>query len=122
MKGVKPQNTKFCKHPDVYPCIYCMLAQLKAKQKDWTKIAYGFYQTQKKSYSRHGCDRCGGIDEPYMLRDDIWKIAAINNENYLCLNCVKLRVGALKLNYFRDVPINFGSMLFDVRAYLRHHK
>lgn len=116
------KKTKYCKHPKTYDCVYCTFHSLGVKVKDLKKIAYSFYQEHKKSYSGHGCDRCGEPDEPYDLHDSMWNAVTDNtHERFLCLACVELRLGnTLSLKHFTDAPINYGVFNFDCRTYIEN--
>lgn len=106
-------------------CFYCKAKELGVKEPKMLKVAHEFHKSLKKSYSGHGCDRCGEPDQPYALHDSMWEAATDNtHERFLCLECVKLRlgIGTLKLKHFVKAPINYGMFIFDVRAYLKHSK
>lgn len=120
-----PRKTKHCVHNDNLNCCYCdLLTKANVPEKIMPKLLWGFYQDiLKKSYSGHGCDRCGGIDEGYMLHDSMWNAAKINDEEYLCLACIeKIRVTSLKLKHFSMAPINFGAFGFDCRQYVKQKR
>lgn len=116
--------TSLCRHDDkpyCGYCIYCELDGLGIKEDQLEKAQMYLYSVHKKSYGGGGCDKCKGIDEPYMLKDWVWKQVNKKYKGFLCLSCVENKlVRYLTLNDFKEVPINFGGLnSFDVRSWLK---
>lgn len=117
--------TKHCKHKpgDVY-CFYC---KLKEHVPDFPedKMLDALWQAhlvRSEPYSGVGCNACSMPDEPYMLQDTVWRQARKKGERFLCLGCVRKRLGRNLVTVdFKTVPINYAGMgPFDCRAYIKN--
>lgn len=81
------------------------------------ETARGFYATRKpKPYSRKGCDDCGGVDEPYLVKNHVWQKSK-KGKGFLCLSCLEHRIGRLLTlkDFHETAPISWGIFGFDVR-------
>jgi hypothetical protein len=121
--------TPFCRHgekgeskPWPSACAYCASAKAGIPPDQLQEVAWLVYQQFGRSYGGHGCEACGKRDEPYMLKNHLWKrVTKGTGEKYLCLACVESRLGTpLELSHFTPYMINYGMLPgFDVRTYLQ---
>ena len=55
----------------------------------------------------HICDGCGDFNNPYMLKNPVWRQIMPSKRGFLCLGCVAERLGRpLTLLDFTETPIN----------------
>lgn len=117
------KQTKLCKHPDLFDCLYCKFSSLGVKTENLKEVAYGYNKENPHNYGGEGCSSCAGINEAYMIKNKLWKQVRKRGESYLCISCVESRLGrGLELRDFTDAPINFGTMGFDCRTYVEQKK
>lgn len=66
------------------------------------------------------CEACGGVNEPFMLKHELWKrVAKGNTEACICLCCVERKLRrALNDGDFLDAPINVGCFAFHKNNWL----
>lgn len=62
----------------------------------------------------NACDSCGGLNEPYMLKHELWsRVAKGNPKACICLSCVERKIKrSLVDGDFLDAPINNGCFAF----------
>lgn len=117
-------KSKHCLHETnhPYPCIYCRLQDIKCPEDKQIKIAHYFWQDNKKSYSGKGCGCCKEIDEPYCIKDKVWRKEAKMKKGFLCLKCLQNKINRkITLNDFdMNIPINQGTFMFCIRAYIKY--
>lgn len=115
--------TKFCVHPNTFDCIHCVLGSRGVKEEDILGLASAWYLKNMKPYAG-GCHHCGGLDEPYMLNNKLWKQVNGRSKGILCLSCAQMKLGRtiVLADFTADAPINFGCMGFDCRTYVIPHK
>jgi hypothetical protein len=55
-----------------------------------------------------GCIDCGRLWDHYMVRDEVWREAGLEQEDYCCRPCLSLRLKrGLRPGDFTDAPINW---------------
>lgn len=120
--------TMFCRHPESeketplpQSCAYCAASTVGIAEKDLPELVWQVFKMRSRSYGGRGCDSCGGIDEPYMLRNEMWRAVKQKGDRFLCLKCVEHRYGrALSEGNFSSAMINFGPIFgLDIRTYLK---
>lgn len=98
-----------------------------------------YLKVRDRSYGQD-CTCCGGINQPYMVKNSLWKEVfpkglkpesryRRNHETdklelvsgtgfFVCIACFESRLGRdLIVDDFSDAPINFGIFGFDCRVY-----
>ena len=67
------------------------------------------------------CSSCGGINEPYMIKHNLWKrVSKSKPESCICLCCTERKLRrALQEQDFLIAPINFGIFAFHQENWLK---
>jgi hypothetical protein len=80
---------------------------------------------RRRSWYGGFCDRCNGINEPYMVKFRLWKkvIGKENNLDIVCISCFEKLLGRkLKSEDFLNAPINKGFFGFESKLYCLYGK
>ena len=76
-----------------------------------------------KTWYGENCKECKGLNEPYVVKDTIWKKAGLTPRGFVCISCLESKLKRkLKLSDFIDAPINKGIFGFEAEAYIKYGK
>jgi hypothetical protein len=76
-----------------------------------------------KTWYGGNCQKCKGINEPYMIQFALWKKVAKKQNGFMCISCVESKLKRkLTIEDFIDAPINRGIFGFDAETYIKYGK